>query len=145
MNTIAFPGLNLEFNISKIAITMGSIQIHWYAILIVLGFLLALLLFKKNDNKFGIKFWDIVELAIFVIPISLISARAYFVLFNLEYYISNPVQILNIRSRWFRFIWRNYWWSYNYIYFMQKKKNIFFRLSRLYSTRTSPADKQLAD
>lgn len=113
MNTITFPGLNLTFTISKIAITIGKIQIYWYAIFIVIGFLCAILLFKKKDNKFGIKFNDILELVVLIIPISLICARAYYILFNLEYYLSNPIQMLNIRSRWFRLLWWSYWRSDN--------------------------------
>lgn len=38
------------------------------------------------------------DLAIYLIPISIISARLYYVLFNLKYYISYPLQILNFRT-----------------------------------------------
>lgn len=33
-----------------------------------------------------------------MIPISVICARAYYVIFNLDYYLSNPIQILNFRN-----------------------------------------------
>lgn len=33
-----------------------------------------------------------------MIPISVICARAYYVIFNLDYYLSNPMQILNFRN-----------------------------------------------
>lgn len=98
MNKISFPGLNLELQISKIAFSINSIDIYWYAIFIVSAFIVALIIFKINNGKFGIKFSDILDLSIYVIPISILSARAYYVLFNIKQYILNPMQILNFRS-----------------------------------------------
>ena len=98
MNTITFPLFNLKLQISRIAFSIGNINIYWYAILIVLAFIIALIIFKIRDGKFGIKFSDIIDLAIYVIPISIISARIYYVLFNLNEYINNPIQIFNFRN-----------------------------------------------
>ncbi len=98
MNTITFPLLNLKLNISPIAFSIGNIDIYWYAIFIVLAFILALIIFKIKDGNFGIKFSDIIDLVIYVIPISIISARIYYVLFNIDQYINNPIQIFNFRN-----------------------------------------------
>ena len=98
MNTIKFPGLNLELQISKIAFSIGKIDIYWYAILMVFAFLIGILVLKVRKNKFGIKFDDILNLIIILIPVSIISARIYYVLFKFNYYIQNPNQILNIRN-----------------------------------------------
>ena len=98
MNIITFPGLNLKFNISKIAFEVFGIEIYWYAILMVSAMAIAILIFKKRDGMYNIKFDDILTLLIFLIPISIISARAYYVLFNLKHYLENPIQILNIRN-----------------------------------------------
>lgn len=51
MNTITFPGLNLIFNISRIAFSINSIHIYWYAILIVLAIIIGIIIFKVNDRK----------------------------------------------------------------------------------------------
>lgn len=98
MNIITFPGLNLEFNINRIAFSIGNIDIYWYAILMVFAFVISLIIFKIKDGKFGIKFNEILDLSILVIPISIISARLYYIAFNAKYYISNPIQIFNLRS-----------------------------------------------
>lgn len=98
MNEVVFPGLNLKFEISKIAFSIGSINIYWYAILIVLAFIIALIILKIKDGKFGIKFSDIFDLSLFVIPISIISARIYYIFFNFEYYVQNPIEILDLRN-----------------------------------------------
>ncbi len=98
MNTITFPLLNLKLQISRIAFSIGNIDIYWYAILIVFAFLIGLIIFKIKDGKFGIKFSDILDLSILVIPISIISARLYYIVFNANYYISNLNQIFNLRN-----------------------------------------------
>lgn len=98
MDLIIFPGLNLEFNISKIALKIFGIEIYWYAILIVTAIVLALAIFKKRDGLYGINFNDILDLCVYLIPIAIISARLYYIVFNLEYYLQRPREILNIRS-----------------------------------------------
>ena len=98
MNTITFPLLNLSLNIDPVAFELFGIEIHWYAVLIVSGMILAFLIFKIRDGLYNIKFDDILDLAVYIIPIAIISARLYFIIFNLDYYIKTPSQILNIRT-----------------------------------------------
>lgn len=98
MNQITFPLLNFKLNISPIAFTILGIDIYWYAIIMVSAFIVAMLIFKLRNGKYGIKYSDILDLAIYLIPISIISARLYYVLFNLQDYISYPLQILNFRT-----------------------------------------------
>ena len=52
MNKIIFPGLNLEFNISRVAIKLFGIEIYWYAILMVGAMFIAICMFKKIDKFF---------------------------------------------------------------------------------------------
>ena len=98
MTKISFPGLNLYFNINRIAIKLGGIDIYWYGIIIVSAFLIALLLMKRDDKKYDIEFETIIELAIWIIPISIICARIYFVVFKLDYYSKNMMDIFNFRN-----------------------------------------------
>lgn len=98
MNVITFPGLNLQFDINRVALSIGGISIYWYAILMTSAFAISLLIYKLKNGKFEIKFSDILDLALLVIPISIVSARLYYILFNLEYYVANPTQIFNLRS-----------------------------------------------
>ena len=98
MNVITFPGLNLQFNINRVALSIGGISIYWYAILMTSAFAISLLIYKLKNGKFEIKFSDILDLALLVIPISIVSARLYYILFNVEYYVANPTQIFNLRS-----------------------------------------------
>ena len=98
MREILFPGLNLKFQINSIALNIGNLSIYWYAIFIVLAFVMAVLFLKKDDGKYDIKFEDMMELFLILIPVSIVFARLYFVIFKFDYYINNPVEILNIRN-----------------------------------------------
>ena len=64
-----------------------------------MSFVLGIILCKRDNGKYGIEFEKtILELLIILIPVSILSARLYFVLFKLEYYLENPMQIMNVRS-----------------------------------------------
>lgn len=95
---IKFPCLNLEIIVNRVAFNIFGISIYWYAIIIVLSMALAMLIYKKQDGLYGIKFQDIIDIAMYTIPASLICARLYYILFNLDYYTANPAQVLNTRS-----------------------------------------------
>ena len=98
MSEVVFPEINLKLQLSRIAFSIGKIDIYWYAILMMSAFVISLIIFKIKDGKFGIKFSEIIDLSLYVIPISIISARIYYVLFNLNYYIRYPIQILNLKA-----------------------------------------------
>lgn len=83
---------------NPIAFTIAGIDVRWYGILIGTGFLLAILLSYKRAPEFGIKSDHILDLALFMIPISVIGARAYYVIFSWDYYAGNIGKILNIRG-----------------------------------------------
>lgn len=98
MNNIKFEGLGMEFNINPIFLEIGNLKIYWYAICIIIGILISLLLCKKDDGKYNIKFDDIIELIIIILPISIIGARVYYVLFKLDYYKENILDIFKINN-----------------------------------------------
>ena len=99
MNTVTFPAFNLTINIENIAFNIGGVAIYWYAIFITSAIGIAALIFKKRDGLYGIKFNEIMDLAVLIIPISIISARFYYIIFyDVKYYFENPIQMLNIRN-----------------------------------------------
>lgn len=98
MNLVKFPAFNLEFNFSQIAFYILGIPIYKYAVCIVMGIIVALFLAKISKEKFENKFEDLLEIIIYTIISGVIGARIYFVIFNLNYYLSSPSQILNFRD-----------------------------------------------
>ena len=98
VNTVSFPLLSLKINVSKIAFSIFGISIYWYAVIIVFGIITALFVLKKIDKLYGIEYNQILDLVIFMLPISIISARIYYILFKLDTYILNPASMLDFRS-----------------------------------------------
>lgn len=101
MEQITFPGLGLNFNISRIAFTLFGVDIYWYALLIMcsvaFGFAF-LLLIKSKEDTFGIKKDDIFDGLLYIVPISIIFGRAYYVIFNFDMFRNNLSNIFNIRA-----------------------------------------------
>ena len=98
MKFVSFPNLNLNIKISSIALNIFGINIYWYAIIIVFAIIIATIFLKKDDGKYGIKFDNIFELMLIVIPISIICARLYYCLFKLDYFLKNPLDIFNLKT-----------------------------------------------
>ena len=82
----------------RVAFSIFGIDVMWYGILMAIGMILGTLLALKEAKRVGIKEDDVLDLAIFAIPIGLLSARLYYVIFNWEYYSQNVSQILNFRA-----------------------------------------------
>lgn len=84
--------------IPRVAFEVFGMPIYWYGILIVSSMLIAILWCKKHDGRYGIKFDDLLDLAIIMLPIAIICARLYYIVFSLDYYASNPSDIFKIKN-----------------------------------------------
>lgn len=80
----------------KVALDLGVVQIYWYSIFIFLGMLVACFVIYKESKKRGIDEDFLVNLTFNTIILGIIGARLYYVLFNLPYYLDNPLEILEI-------------------------------------------------
>ncbi|TPO64739.1 prolipoprotein diacylglyceryl transferase, partial [Salmonella enterica subsp. enterica serovar Typhimurium] len=81
-------------SVNPIAFNLFGIDIMWYAIIIVSAIVLVSWLASKEAVKVGLREDDVVDLMLWALPISIVGARLYYVLFELDYYIENPGQIL---------------------------------------------------
>lgn len=85
-NIVNFPGLGLSFELNRVAFTLFGHRIYWYGIIIAIGFLLAVIYCSYTACWFGIDKELILDLLIFAVPLSIIGARAYYVIFYQELY-----------------------------------------------------------
>lgn len=83
---------------NRIAFTIFGIDVMWYGILIAIGMLIGVYLALKESKRVGISEDDVLNIAIIAIPIAIICARLYYVIFNWGYYSHNLIEILNIRG-----------------------------------------------
>ena len=89
MSTVSFPGLGFAVNVKEIAFRIFNWPIHWYGIIIAAGFLLAVYYCCRKAADYGIEQDDIIDLLIFAVPLCIIGARLYYVIFYLDLY-RNP-------------------------------------------------------
>lgn len=81
-----------------VAFTIAGIDIMWYGILIGTGFILAILLCYKRAPIHGIESDSIVDFALWMIPLSIIGARTYYVIFSWGLYRDDLSQVFHIRN-----------------------------------------------
>ncbi|HDT9319769.1 TPA: prolipoprotein diacylglyceryl transferase [Listeria monocytogenes] len=82
--------------LDPVAIQIGSISVKWYGVIIASAVVIALLLALSEANKRKIDKEIIVDLLIWAIPISIISARIYYVIFEWDFYKNNLGEIVKI-------------------------------------------------
>lgn len=80
----------------RVALDLGFIQIYWYSIFIFLGMLAACIVIYKESKKRGISDEALINLTFSTVIWGIIGARLYYVLFNLPYYLDNPLEILEL-------------------------------------------------
>ena len=96
-SVITFPGLLGGLTLNPPAyITIFGKNIYFYGVLIALGFMLAILFCSRKSKDFGIKADDFYDLMIWLIPVSILGARAYYVLFRLGDYLSRPLSVFAV-------------------------------------------------
>ena len=83
---IRFPGLfgDWAFTASSTAFHIGGKAIYWYGILIALGVLAALAFCIKQKERYGIKEDDLMDGVLWGVPLAIVGARLYYVLFYLD-------------------------------------------------------------
>jgi phosphatidylglycerol:prolipoprotein diacylglycerol transferase len=80
-----------------IAFEIAGLQIRWYGILIAAGMLTAVLLSARRAPQHGLKDEDVLDISLWMLPLGVVGARVYYVLFNLNMYHSFA-EAINIRN-----------------------------------------------
>ncbi|MCD5201504.1 prolipoprotein diacylglyceryl transferase [Enterococcus casseliflavus] len=84
--------------VNRVAFELFGLPIYWYAIIIVSGVIIAMWLSTREAVRVGLKPDDVTDFMLIGLPVAIIGARLYYILFDLQYYIDDPSQIFNIRS-----------------------------------------------
>ena len=95
-NMVEFPNLGFRFQMNPIAFTLGEIEVHWYAIIIlcgvILGFLYATIFAKREkletDCLYDVLLWGL--------PSAIIMARLYYVICEFPKYQDNLWRVFYI-------------------------------------------------
>lgn len=95
MNNIEFPNLGLSFNINRVALSIGSKNIYWYALIILAGFFAGAIFVYFTCEKRGFKKDSVWDIALWGLICGIIGARIYYVLFALDEF-SSPAEYFEI-------------------------------------------------
>lgn len=79
-----------------VAFEIGVIKVHWYGIILALATLLGITLAFFEAKRQGIDANHVLDMVIVAIPMAIMFARAYYVVFNWGYYSNNPSEIIAI-------------------------------------------------
>lgn len=75
----------LQFNLFGL-----DVAIHWYGVIIAVGLLLAIVLAMYHARREGHNPDMVLDLALVIIPLAVICARIYYVVFEWDYYATQP-------------------------------------------------------
>ncbi len=81
---------------NPIFLDLGIIKIYWYSVMIFIGLLIGGILALQEAKKWKIPEDLMINYFFFLVPIALIGARLYYVLFNLDYYSNDWLAILRV-------------------------------------------------
>lgn len=84
---ISFPGLfgDWRFTGSAKALDVGN-GVYWYGVLIALGLLLALWFCMRQAPRFGLTGDDVMDTVLWSMPLGILGARLYYIVFYLDLY-----------------------------------------------------------
>ncbi len=102
MDYVAFPKLGWRFELNpeiySFKIGDNEFSIHWYGVLIAVGFLLAVLYAYRRANEFRISKDGMTDVVLVCTLCAFVGARLYYVIFSEDRaaYFSDPLSILRI-------------------------------------------------
>lgn len=97
-NAVRFPNLGIELSDLPKGIYIGSFEIAFYGIIIACGMLLGIWIARWQAKRTGQDRDIYLDFALWAIPLSVIGARLYYVIFNWEEYDWDFLKIINIRN-----------------------------------------------
>lgn len=80
------------------AVTIGGFSIHWYGILIALGFLGGIFIAARREKRYGFPADTALSMALWILPVSIVCARLYYVAFSFDVYRHDLWAILRLRE-----------------------------------------------
>lgn len=81
-----------------VAFSVFGLEVRWYGILIAMGVLIGTIIALRESKRLGIGEEPLIDLLIWAIPLSLVGARAYYVIFSWDMYKDDLMEILRIRN-----------------------------------------------
>lgn len=75
---------------NRVFIQIGNIPIYWYGVIIAAAAFIGLVLANREADRLGLPKDTMLDLLVFALPIAIISARLYYVIFEWKSYVGKP-------------------------------------------------------
>jgi phosphatidylglycerol:prolipoprotein diacylglycerol transferase len=93
---LSFPGLGLEFEIDRIAMTVAGRPIYWYGVIIALAFLAAASFALMRARAFGLDGDRVMDVVLGSVLAGIVGARIYYVIFRWDSYAENLMSVFYV-------------------------------------------------
>lgn len=110
---------------NRVAFNIIGFNVYYYSLCILLGVIVAYILITREGKKQGLPKEFISDLIFYTLIIGILGARVYYCVFNLDYYLANPSEILKIYNGGLA-IHGGVIAGLIFVYFYTKKKNVSF-------------------
>ena len=110
---------------NRVAFNIFGFNVYYYSLCILLGVIVAYILITREGKKQGLTKEFISDLIFYTLIIGILGARVYYCVFNLDYYLANPSEILKIYNGGLA-IHGGVIAGLIFVYFYTKKKNVSF-------------------
>ena len=80
----------------RVAFTLFGKDVYWYGVLMAVGIIVAVLLAMREEKRKRLQKDIVIDMCLVIIPAGVVGARLYYVLFELDRYLANPISILYI-------------------------------------------------
>ena len=84
----------MDISINPIAFQLGPLAVHWYGILIAIGLFAGLGSALARCRKYSVSSEKLLDIMLIATPAGIIGGRLYYVVFNLDYYLKFPGEII---------------------------------------------------
>ncbi len=96
---VSFPGLGIEnLDISPIAFNIFGFPVYWYGLLIATAVLLGMTLALRQCKQFDLLQDDVLDSLLLAVPLAIVCARLYYVIFEWDMFKGNLLKIFDTRS-----------------------------------------------
>lgn len=110
---------------NRVAFNIFGFNVYYYSLCILLGVIVAYILITREGKKQGLQKEFISDLIFYTLIIGILGARVYYCVFNLDYYLANPSEILKIYNGGLA-IHGGVIAGLIFVYLYTKKKNVSF-------------------
>jgi len=96
---VSFPGMGIEnITINRVAFSFFGIEVYWYGMLISIAVVLGLFILHRMAGRFGINPDIVLDTVILLVPVMIVAARLYYVVFSFDEFKGNIWSVFNLRT-----------------------------------------------